>query len=184
MAKHVGFGCDGCGKNPIIGCRYTKAGQNYDLCSKCFGKLDKDAEKAKFTAVEAPAGNAFRNAHWAVVGVVFALMVATKPRDLPGVPGDVPGAPVIGHLFEIRGDVAGADGWTAGRCAHDGTLSRAFVLGAWRAASLLTPLPARGLPPCSRSPPRIQKSKKSSGAPTSSVISSFLAPSFHDVAKS
>eukprot|EP01052_Picozoa_sp_SAG31_P044551 SAG31_NODE_7809_length_1592_cov_0.941728_3_plen_270_part_00 len=123
MAKrHIGFGCDGCGKSPIIGCRYTKNNQNYDLCSVCFGKLDMDAEKAKFTAVESPAAaeNAgLRNLHWAVVGVIFALMVATKPRDLPGVPGDVPGAPVIGHLFEIKGDVSGAGGWTAERCAPE-----------------------------------------------------------------
>ena len=78
---------------PIVGFRYTKTGKNYDLCSKCFEKQPAE-EKAKFEAIEKPKGSLLQKAHWGVVAAIFALMVATKPRDIPGVPGDVPGAPV------------------------------------------------------------------------------------------
>jgi hypothetical protein len=36
---------------------------------------------------------------------------------------------VIGHVFEIKGDEGGNEGWIAGRCTHDGTVSHAFLMG-------------------------------------------------------
>ena len=74
MATHKGFGCDGCNASPIIGTRYTKTSANYDLCPKCYAKVE-EKEKVKFTGVEKPPENNFQKLHWGAVALVFALMV-------------------------------------------------------------------------------------------------------------
>ena len=61
---------------------------------------------------------------------MFAAAIVFKPStDLEGIPGDVPGAPVIGHALEIMRDADGMEGWLAHRCETYGTASRIFLMG-------------------------------------------------------
>lgn len=50
---HPGVSCDGSGMSPIIGDRYHKRGENYDLCSAEYEKLSQD-EKAKYEIIPPP----------------------------------------------------------------------------------------------------------------------------------
>jgi len=50
---HVGVTCDVSGMCPIVGVRYTKRGENYDLCEAEFEKLS-DEERADFIRVPLP----------------------------------------------------------------------------------------------------------------------------------
>ena len=54
-AIHRGFSCDKCGMMPIIGIRYNKKKDNYDLCETCFSKCT-DEKKKKFSAKYRPEG--------------------------------------------------------------------------------------------------------------------------------
>lgn len=63
-ALHWGITCDVSGASPIIGNRYKKRDEDYDLCSKEYGNLDPQ-QQAEFTCIEQPAevGPAV---HWGV----------------------------------------------------------------------------------------------------------------------
>lgn len=50
---HWGVECDASGMNPIVGNRYHKTGQNYDLCESEFQKLD-DKQKKAFELIRFP----------------------------------------------------------------------------------------------------------------------------------
>jgi len=51
--KHWGVSCDASGMYPIVGVRYTKIGENYDLCEAEFNKLSAD-EQALFEKIDTP----------------------------------------------------------------------------------------------------------------------------------
>jgi len=51
---HYGVACDKSGMNPIVGKRYTKKGENYDLCEAEFNKLSPE-EQAKFKCIDGSA---------------------------------------------------------------------------------------------------------------------------------
>jgi len=55
MAVHYGVTCDRSGMNPIVGNRYHKRGQNYDLCQAEFDKISDEAERATYEKIEVPA---------------------------------------------------------------------------------------------------------------------------------
>jgi len=52
-AVHWGVTCDKSGMSPIVGIRYKKKQDNYDLCQAEFDKLP-EAEKAQYLAIERP----------------------------------------------------------------------------------------------------------------------------------
>lgn len=52
-AVHWGVTCDKSGMQPIVGVRYKKKHDNYDLCQAEFDKLD-EPEKAQYLAIERP----------------------------------------------------------------------------------------------------------------------------------
>ncbi len=54
-ARHEGITCDASGQCPILGTRYWKVGEDYDLCAAEFAKLGA-AEQAKFRAIADPRG--------------------------------------------------------------------------------------------------------------------------------
>jgi hypothetical protein len=71
-----------------------------------------------------------QSVHWIVLALVFGMAVVFKPSaQLQDIPGDVPGAPVVGHAIELSGDSEGAEGFLAGRCERYGTVSRLFLMG-------------------------------------------------------
>eukprot|EP00750_Incisomonas_marina_P009840 INCI16155.2.p1 GENE.INCI16155.2~~INCI16155.2.p1 ORF type:complete len:966 (-),score=127.17 INCI16155.2:181-3078(-) len=43
---HVGVSCDQCGMNPIIGKRFKRQGENFDLCERDFAKLASKSDEA------------------------------------------------------------------------------------------------------------------------------------------
>jgi len=51
--KHWGVSCDASGMYPIVGVRYTKIGDNYDLCEAEFNKLSAE-EQALFQKIDIP----------------------------------------------------------------------------------------------------------------------------------
>merc|ERR1719158_2416634 len=51
--KHWGVSCDASGMYPIVGVRYTKIGENYDLCEAEFNKLSSE-EQALFQKIDTP----------------------------------------------------------------------------------------------------------------------------------
>ena len=55
-AIHRGYVCDKCNMTPILGIRYTKKRDNYDLCETCFEKSIDDEKKKKFIANYRPEG--------------------------------------------------------------------------------------------------------------------------------
>lgn len=52
-AIHHGVSCDRSGMSPIVGVRWKKLEENYDLCEEEFAKLD-EAERSKYQRIEAP----------------------------------------------------------------------------------------------------------------------------------
>jgi len=51
---HHGVTCDRSGMNPIVGNRYHKRGQNYDLCQAEFDKISDETERATYEKIEFP----------------------------------------------------------------------------------------------------------------------------------
>jgi len=58
-AKHWGVTCDVTGQHPIVGTRYKKTGQDFDLCEAEYLKLSSEEKKA-FEAIEKPQGGGCR----------------------------------------------------------------------------------------------------------------------------
>jgi hypothetical protein len=50
---HLGIICDMTGQSPIVGCRYKKFMQDYDLCQEAFDALS-DLEKEEFVLIDTP----------------------------------------------------------------------------------------------------------------------------------
>ena len=53
-AVHVGISRDVTGMGPIVGARYTKIGEDYNLCQEAFDRLP-EAEAQRFMCIETPA---------------------------------------------------------------------------------------------------------------------------------
>jgi hypothetical protein len=73
-AVHRHVICDGSNDNPIVGTRYHRMGEDYDLCEAEFNKLSEDA-KADFEAIRRPGD----------VPVPYATPVPVTPEDMPRV---------------------------------------------------------------------------------------------------
>ena len=73
-AVHRHVICDGSNDNPIVGTRYHRMGEDYDLCEAEFNKLSEDA-KADFEAIRRPGD----------VPVPYAAPVPVTPEDQPRV---------------------------------------------------------------------------------------------------
>lgn len=52
QAVHVGVTCDRSGQCPIVGNRYHKRGEDYDLCEAEFAKITDEAEKAQYVRLD------------------------------------------------------------------------------------------------------------------------------------
>jgi hypothetical protein len=59
---HNGVTCDKSGMNPLVGIRYKKKGQNYDLCEAEFVQLSPE-EKALYVSIAHPHGPEVRFLH-------------------------------------------------------------------------------------------------------------------------
>ena len=67
MATHTHVSCDKSGMSPIVGVRYKKLGENFDLCEAEFAKLPA-AERGAYMAVAIPPTRAL------VVDVMFGIV--------------------------------------------------------------------------------------------------------------
>lgn len=56
VVLHTHVICDVTNQNPIVGVRYHKVGEDYDLCDSAFAKLSEE-EKAKYEIIERPGMN-------------------------------------------------------------------------------------------------------------------------------
>ena len=50
---HHGVACDASGMSPIVGTRYHKSGQDYDLCEAEFAKLS-ETDKPLYEKIQSP----------------------------------------------------------------------------------------------------------------------------------
>lgn len=89
-AVHRHVICDGSNANPIVGTRYHRMGEDYDLCEAEFNKLSEDA-KADFEAIRRPGD----------VPVPYAAPVPVTPEDKPRVADEK-----MKQLLKVPGSVA------------------------------------------------------------------------------
>jgi len=77
---HLGVTCDVTGQSPIVGTRYHKKNEDYDLCEDAFQKLSEE-EKAAYEALDRPS----------MVGFNLGALPGGLPAGLPaGFPGGLP----------------------------------------------------------------------------------------------
>ena len=76
-ALHPGIGCDGenCGANPIEGVRFSKRGQDWDLCTACYGRCcSTEAEQARYERLERACDRGLISAQVAAARLLSKLM--------------------------------------------------------------------------------------------------------------
>jgi hypothetical protein len=76
-ALHPGIGCDGenCGANPIEGIRFSKRGQDWDLCTTCYGRCcSTEAEHAHYKRLERACDRGLISAQVAAARLLSKLM--------------------------------------------------------------------------------------------------------------
>jgi hypothetical protein len=110
-AVHHGVSCDVSGMAPIVGTRYKKRGENYDLCEAEFLKLDEQA-KTLFIAIEHPQ-QIYRPRCGRVPEHVKPQARFVEHVNIPDNTEILPGTEFV-KIWKLRN--SGSDAWPASTC--------------------------------------------------------------------